>query len=126
LNFKTLEKRVWPGILLKMYFKTHYVDLPPVTEIKEDGGFETINSTPHNYYLVDNYQKRQDLIKQLLQLKELCFDTETTTLDVIQAQIVGMSFSWKKSEAYYVPLPSDQTEAQQIADEFRIVFEKRG
>jgi len=73
--------------------------------------------------LVDNQENIIALIKQLLQLKEFCFDTETTALDIMKAHIVGMSFSWSKAEAYYVTLPSDQSQTQDILDQFRPVFE---
>jgi DNA polymerase-1 len=123
LNFKTLEKRVLSRYTEPVAFQNTLFDLPAVSEVKTEKNFETIETTSHNYHLVDDYQKRQELIKQLLQLKQFCFDTETTSLDVIQTQIIGMSFAWKESEAYYVPVPSDQNEAQKIANEFRNVFE---
>jgi DNA polymerase I len=131
LNFKTLEKRVLSRISNATPTTTQtpvqhtLFDLPEAIHNKpEEKKHDTINSIPHTYYLADNYQKRQALIKQLLQQKEICFDTETTSLEVVkQAQIVGMSFAWKKAEAYYVPLPVNQTEAQIIADEFKPVLE---
>ena len=52
-----------------------------------------------------------------------CFDSETTGIDPNQAELVGMSFSVKSHEAYYVPIPEDQTEAREIVHEFKAIFE---
>jgi DNA polymerase-1 len=124
LNFKTLEKRILSRYSEPVAVQNTLFELPSaVTEISTKKSFETIESVPHKYYLVDNYAKRDDLVKQLLHLKEFCFDSETTTLDVLQAQIVGMSFAWKKAEAYYIPFPASQEETQKIVDEFRPVLE---
>lgn len=123
LNFKTLEKRVLARCAPPVVTQTTLFDLPPVIEKQIEKSFATIESTPHTYHLVDSKDKVQKLVTQLMQLKEFCFDTETTSLDVIQAQIVGMSFAWVKTEAYYVPLPSDQDESRAIIHEFKQVFE---
>ena len=55
--------------------------------------------------------------------QEICFDTETTGLDANDAEIVGMSFSWKPGEAYYIPCPPDQAETKKILGLFAPVFE---
>lgn len=124
LNFKTLEKRVLSRYSEPVLVQNTLFDLPPVTPpVVEETNFDTIETVSHNYHLVDNYDKRQQLIQQLLQLNEFCFDTETTSLDVIQAHIVGMSFAWEKGVAYYVPVPSSKEEADRILEEFRLVFE---
>lgn len=82
---------------------------------------ETINC---NYQLIDTEYKRNDLIKKLLTAEILSLDTETTGTDPIVAELVGMSFSYKENEAFYVPIPSNREEAQKIVNEFRPVFEK--
>ena len=83
----------------------------------------TLANTEHDYHLIDTPQKRKRLIKYLMVQKELCFDTETDNLDPIEANMVGLAFSYKKGEAYYVPTPQDREEAQAIIEEFRPVFE---
>jgi DNA polymerase I len=70
---------------------------------------KTIQSVSHHYYIVDTKEKRSERLSQLLQQKEVCFDTETTGLDAHTAELVGMSFAWKDNEAYYVPFPENQT-----------------
>jgi DNA polymerase-1 len=85
--------------------------------------FKTIADVPHTYHLVDTKEKRTDLIQALSAQKSFCFDTETTALDVFEAEIVGLSFSFKKSEAYYVTIPENQTEAKEIITEFKSLLE---
>jgi len=86
-------------------------------------GLRTINDTPHNYILVDTKIKRADLVSKLFMQKSFCFDTETTGLDMFMSDLVGMSFSYKEGEAYYVTLPADKTEATEVLHEFKVVFE---
>jgi len=88
--------------------------------------FKTAANTPHHYVLVDTQAKRKDLISLLGTHAQFCYDSETTTLDTLEAEIVGMSFSIKAGEGYYVPFPADQEEAQKIAEEFRPLFEDAG
>ena len=85
--------------------------------------FQTINDVKHNYVLTDTKEKRAQLISDLLKQSSVCFDTETTGLDVQQAELVGMSFAYKTSEAFYIPVPENKEEAQAIVNEFKIVFE---
>ncbi len=84
---------------------------------------DTIHSKLHQYYLMDSAELRQSLIHYLSVQDEFCFDTETTSVDAIDAEIVGMSFAYRAGEAYYVPVPENQVEAQKILEEFRQVFE---
>lgn len=86
---------------------------------------KNIENTPHEYHLVESPEERTKLIKLLSQQKSFCFDTETTAIDANQAELVGMSFSVKTHEAYYVPVPSDQEEARKIVGEFKAVFENK-
>ena len=82
-----------------------------------------IGNTEHEYHLVDDAAKRAELIQLLSQQEVFCFDTETTGIDANIAELVGMSFAVKAGEAYYVPVPEDQTEAQALVAEFKAVFE---
>ena len=84
---------------------------------------KNIENTEHEYFLVDTSEKRATLLEELLKQKEVCFDTETTNIDATQAELVGIAFSWKAHQGYYVPVPEDQKEAQQIVEEFRPFFE---
>ena len=86
---------------------------------------KTIADTPHTYHIADTDAKIDALVKTMLQQKEICFDTETTGLDTLTAELVGFSFSWKAAEAWYVPVPSDKEAAQKIADKFKPVLESK-
>ncbi|MFM6983716.1 MAG: DNA polymerase I, partial [Chitinophagaceae bacterium] len=62
----------------------------------------TIDKVEHNYILVDSEQTRQQLLQQMLTAKQFCFDTETTGLDALNAEAIGLAVSFSKAEAYYV------------------------
>ena len=82
-------------------------------------------NTEHQYHLVETAASRQELIELLSKQEQFCFDTETTGIDPNQAEMVGMSFAVKPSEAYYVPVPENREEARLIIEEFKPVFENR-
>lgn len=76
-----------------------------------------------DYRLIDTEPERQELIRQLLDAELVSLDTETTGTDPIRAQLVGLSFSIRENQAFYVPVPADQDEAQRLMEEFRGVYE---
>ncbi|KNB61135.1 DNA polymerase I [Chryseobacterium sp. Hurlbut01] len=85
---------------------------------------DTIIENDHFYQFVDNPKAQKILVQNLLKQKAVCFDTETTSLNELEAELVGMSFSYKKGLAYYVPLSEDQGEVLQTLEIFRPFFEK--
>jgi len=84
---------------------------------------KNIDNTEHNYTLIDTAEQRAELIKLLLAEKRISFDTETTGTDANMAELVGLSFSVQAGTGYYIPVPADRNEAQQIVNEFKIVLE---
>ena len=84
---------------------------------------KNIGNTEHTYYLIDTPEKRAELITKLMQSEAVAYDSETTSIDANQAELVGMSFAVKDFEAFYVPFPKDKTEAQAMVEEFRPFFE---
>lgn len=82
-----------------------------------------IENTPHNYLLVNTEEEIKNLVKVLEQQSTFSFDTETTGIDPHQAEIVGMSFSYKAGEAYYVPVSADMNEAKKTVSYFKAVLE---
>jgi len=84
---------------------------------------KNISNTPHEYFLVDTPEKRKELIDLLLKQPSISFDTETTGTDANLADLVGLSFSIKPGEGYYIPVPENRDETQAIVDEFRVVLE---
>jgi DNA polymerase-1 len=87
---------------------------------------KNIHNTPHRYTAVTGEDEIDALVRQLLQQSEICFDTETTGIDANDAELVGMSFSWKKGEAWYVPCPADQEKTKALLLHFMPVFENPG
>ena len=93
------------------------------TNDAENSKLETLDSLHCKYYLVDSEDKRSDLVQKLLTSEILSLDTETTGTEPMEAELVGMSFSIAENEAFYVPVPSERSEALKIVNEFRPVFE---
>ncbi len=102
---------------------TMTVDVTDIHELEPAGVSKNIGNTEHLYHLADTFEKRAELINILSSQKSICFDTETTGTDANQCELVGLSFSIKKGEAWYVPVPVDCDEIQKIVDEFKPVFE---
>lgn len=93
------------------------------TNDAENSKLETLDSLHCKYYLIDSEDKRSDLVQKLLTSEILSLDTETTGTEPMEAELVGMSFSIAENEAFYVPVPSEWSEALKIVNEFRPVFE---
>ena len=84
---------------------------------------KNIGNTEHHYVLVQTKEALQELIDNLLQQKEICFDTETTNIDANEAELVGLSFSYKKGEGYYIPCPADRAATEAILHQLKPVFD---
>lgn len=82
-----------------------------------------IDNTPHHYHLVDEPKALNDLLQLLLQQKEFCFDTETTSLNPNDCQIVGLSFCFQKNLAYYIPFSDNREKTQEILNLLKPAFE---
>lgn len=82
-----------------------------------------INSKKHLYKAITTPELSHSLVTYLQVQEELCFDTETDSLDALTAKLVGISFAYVASEAFYIPVPEDPTEAKKIVDIFKPVFE---
>lgn len=94
-----------------------------IAEKQPVNGYHTIQNTDHLYQYVNTSLARKLLLEQLLQQKSVCFDTETTNLKALEAELVGVAFSWEKGKGYYVTFPEDQQKTQQIINEFKPFFE---
>jgi DNA polymerase I len=132
LEFRTLLQRIFgeaailpvkraatQTALFEMPQQAHAAAEAPSTPLL----LSTLENTPHLYHLIDTLLLRQNLIKHLALHKEVCFDTETTSLDPHQATLLGIAFSYYPGEAYYVPVPGDQAAAKQLVQEFKAVLE---
>ena len=92
-------------------------DPEPTADLK------TIATEKPSYHLITTPEERKELLELLLKQKQVCFDTETTDLDAMHADLVGMSFSYKAREAFYVAVPDDFEKARLIVAEFKPFFE---
>ncbi|TCO10987.1 DNA polymerase I [Natronoflexus pectinivorans] len=94
----------------------------PVRETTAES-LKTLDDVKHQYFLADNEMAIQSLAMELSIQKEFCFDTETSSINVWESSLVGIAFSWKAGEAYYVPVPSDRGEAEKLLEPLKSVFE---
>jgi DNA polymerase I len=81
-----------------------------------------ISNTPHEYILLAADQL-EDFLNKLANQKSVCFDTESTNIDANLAELVGMSFSWQKGTAYYLPLPIERDLVITLLEKFRAIWE---
>lgn len=89
----------------------------------ETSGFKTIDSEKHEYTLVETQEARKTLLAELLKQDSVCFDTETTGLDPLVANILGLALSYEKGKGYYIPFGADQEVNKSVLEEFRPFFE---
>ena len=84
---------------------------------------QTLETTPHEYHLVQTEADMQALVTLLSTADVISLDTETTSTNAIEAQLVGLSFAIEEKKAYYVPVPEQVNEAQNIVDRFKAIYE---
>ena len=85
--------------------------------------YKTIATEKPSYHLITQADERKELLDLLLKQEQVCFDTETTDLDALHADLVGMSFSFKAREAFYVAVPDNFEDAKKVVEEFMPFFE---
>ena len=90
---------------------------------EKNSSFEDLKSRPHLYKLVENKEDIKKLCDYLLTNEIISLDTETTSTDSMSAELVGLSFSVKENEAFYVPISENREEAQKTVELFRPVYE---
>ena len=83
---------------------------------------KNINNTPHKYEAIEGDAAIKKLVAELKKHDEICFDTETTGIDANDTELVGLSFSVKPGEAWYVPCPADQKRTKEILAQFESLF----
>lgn len=98
-------------------------EAPQTEEAPQEVEQKTIENSKHNYQFCDTSEKITQLISDLSAQKSFCFDSETTGLNPFEAEIVGLSFAYKAGEAFYVPFSEDRKEAQNLANQFKAIFE---
>lgn len=140
LEFRTIKKRIFgeeageekpakPATAGTVAQGSLFAQPAPAQEAHEpDGEFlhtkekETIRTLAVDYHTVDTPELRRQLIRFLALQETFCFDTETTSENAYEAEIVGLSFCYRKGEAFYVPLPDSREAATAVLQEFREVL----
>ncbi|MCC5936049.1 MAG: DNA polymerase I [Lunatimonas sp.] len=140
LEFRTLTKRVFgeamkkpnlrvdeqlglfTGIEEKATENTDAASAEPLPLTAAPDSQDTLHSRPHSYHKVSGREAVGELVKYLLQQPEICFDTETTSLNPNDAELVGISFAYIPGEAYYLPVPAEVEAAREILSWLEPVF----
>ena len=89
----------------------------------EFSSFESLKTTPHDYQLIDTEDGLHQIYDYFITKEILSLDTETTSMNAIDAELVGLSFAVKENEAFYVPVPANREEAQRIVNIFKPIYE---
>lgn len=130
LEFRQLAKRIFTDLSVKEggekpktvqseLFKAGEVEAEQPTVTTE---LKTIHNTKHEYHLIKTEKEAKELVALLRKEKSVCFDTETTGLDPNNSELVGMSFCVKPHEAWYVALPENYNDAQNLTSVFKPFF----
>lgn len=128
LEFKTLADKLLNKSKNKQKTTNQQLDFfaeIPTDEPKssENVSFETLQTTPHEYYLIENEDDARKILDFFLTKKILSLDTETTSTSPIDAELVGLSFSVEEKKAFYVAVPANREEAQKIVNIFKPLYE---
>ncbi len=135
LEFRNLGKRVFageststqaPGNPQLSLFDNSFAPGKAVNEEQEavePQMLKDIFSTNHKYHLADTPELIHELTSKLASQKEFCFDTETTSLNAREAELVGVAFSYSPGEAYYVPVPADRKKGEEVVRLLKPVLE---
>lgn len=120
LEFRTFAKRVFSE--MQPATGDLFGELPEDEQGREPGARKTIATVDHHYELVEGSEAVKSLMTELLKHKTLSFDTETTALDAHTAELVGLSFAVKPHHAWYVPMPDNYHQCQQMLELFMPLF----
>lgn len=128
LEFKSLTNKILKKPENKPKTDNLQLDLfgnfaPEDADDSEILNLATLNSTPHNYQLIDTEEEMRKICQSFLTKKILVLDTETTSTSAIDAELVGLSFAVEEGKAIYVPIPENQEEAQKIVNIFKPLYE---
>ncbi len=85
--------------------------------------YNSLENTEHSYQIIQGDLGLKLLLQNLQNQSSVCFDTETTGLDALHAELVGISFSYEKGKGFYVPFPESKEEAQTLIEKFIPFFE---
>ena len=132
LEFRNLARRVLgeeivvgqqtsePGAQMDLFSTQSLVEEQTPSETST---YKTLATEKPSYHLITRPEERKELLELLLKQSSVCFDTETDNIEPLHANLVGMSFSYKAREAFYVATPANFEDAKKIVEEFRPFFE---
>ena len=128
LEFKTLIDRVLKKTQKTQKKADSQLDLfaefaTKNEESSENSSYTSLKDTPHEYKLIDNENKIRNLFDFLMTFEIVSLDTETTSTNAIEAELVGMSFSVEENKAFYVPVSANREEALRIVNIFKPLYE---
>lgn len=128
LEFRTLLDRKFkkenPQPAQDLFQGTLFADFTANSpEESKNSSLTKYNKGDFDYQLIDTEEKRKEIIDLFFTNDFLSLDTETTGTDPISAKLVGLSFSIRENQAFYVPIPQNDEEAQKIVNEFKPVYE---
>lgn len=128
LEFKTLADKLLNKSKNKQKSANQQLDFFAEfpTDEPEDSkfaSFEALQTTPHEYQLIENEDDARKILDFFLTKKILSLDTETTSTSPIDAELVGLSFSVEEKKAFYVAVPANRKEAQKIVNIFKPLYE---
>ena len=89
----------------------------------EFSSFESLKTTPHEYKLIETEEDARKLFDFFVTKQILCLDTETTSINPIDAELVGLSFSVEEGKAFYVAVPAERKKAERIVNIFKPLYE---
>ena len=92
-------------------------------DLSENSNLETVKTSGAKYHLIETEEDALNLLEQIVTKRTVSFDTETTSVNAIDAELVGMSFAFGEKEAWYVAVPSEREEAKRMVEIFRPFFE---
>ncbi len=128
LEFRTLLDRKFkkenPQPAQDLFQGTLFADFTANSpEESKNSSLTKYNKGDFDYQLIDTEEKRKEIIDLFFTNDFLSLDTETTGTDPISAKLVGLSFSIRENQAFYVPIPQNDEEAQKIVNEFKPIYE---
>ena len=128
LEFRTLLDRKFkkenPQPAQDLFQGTLFADFTANSpEESKNSSLTKYNKGNFDYQLIDTEEKRKEIIDLFFTNDFLSLDTETTGTDPISAKLVGLSFSIRENQAFYVPIPQNDEEAQKIVNEFKPIYE---
>ena len=128
LEFKTLIDRVLKKTQKTQKKADSQLDLfaefaTKDEESSENSSYTSLKDTPHEYKLIDNENEIRNIFDFLMTFEIISLDTETTSTNAIEAELVGMSFSVEENKAFYVPVSANREEALRIVNIFKPLYE---